>query len=170
MLSQKSGEMYTVSNGLFPNLDEDTIYFSRSDVNEDFGTFSHHSFVLEDKEWPSVEHYYQAMKFESAEDQDKIRGANHPKKARKWGRSRFRKIRSDWKKVKVVYMTRAVYTKCKTYPAIAERLLATGNRMLLESSQYDYFWGCGRDRRGNNQYGQILMNVRQKLREECAQP
>jgi predicted NAD-dependent protein-ADP-ribosyltransferase YbiA (DUF1768 family) len=38
--------------------------------------------------------------------------------------------------------------------------------MLVESSNYDYFWGCGRDRRGENMYGKVLMNVREKLREE----
>ena len=153
-------------NGLFPDYDEGTIYISRADVNEELGTFSKHGFLLDDCEWPSVEHYYQAMKFESPQDQEKVRSAKHPKQARKLGRSRFRKLRKDWSKVKVIYMTRAVYTKCKTHPDIAEKLLATDDKKLVESSQYDYFWGCGRDRLGNNAYGKVLMNVRQKLREE----
>lgn len=153
-------------NGLFPEEDLNSYYFSRADVNEDFGTFSKHGFFLEDKEWPSVEHYYQAMKFSAKQDQEKIRQATHPKQARKWGRSRLRKLRKDWSKVKVVYMTRAVYTKCKTHPEIAEKLLATGDTKLVENSQYDYFWGCGRDRRARNQYGKVLMSVRAKLREE----
>ncbi len=155
-----------MSNGLFPQLDENHLYFSRSDVNEDFGTCSRHGFELEGREWPSVEHYYQAMKFESEAVQEKIRGAEHPRKARRLGGSRLRKRRKDWKKFKRVYMTRALYTKCKTYPPIARKLLDTGQRTLVENSQYDYFWGCGRDRRGNNYYGKILMNVREKLRSE----
>lgn len=165
----KSGAMSAMSSGLFPDLDADNLYLSRSDVNEPLGTFSRHGFFLEDREWPSVEHYYQAMKFLAPEEQEKVRSAKHPRKARKWGRSRFRKLRKDWSKVKVVYMTRAVYTKCKAHPEIAQKLLATGDKNLLESSQYDYFWGCGRDRRGNNQYGRILMNVRSKLRQEAAE-
>jgi ribA/ribD-fused uncharacterized protein len=64
-------------------------------------------------------------------------------------------------------MTRAVYTKCKTYDDIAGLLLSTGTQRLVENSQYDYFWGCGRDRRGENMYGQILMNVRDKLMQEA---
>ncbi len=155
-----------MSLGLFPQLDLDHIYFSRADVNEDFGSFSKHSFVLDDREWPSVEHYYQAMKFESEEEREKIRAADHPKKARKLGRSRLRKLRRDWREVKRVYMTRALYTKCKAWPEIAEKLLATGEKPLVENSQYDYYWGCGRDRRGDNNYGKILMNVREKLRSE----
>lgn len=158
--------MSTVSNGIFPDLDEKSLYFSRADVNEDFGTFSRHSFFLEEREWPSVEHYFQAMKFESGADQEKIRAADHPRKARKMGRSRFRKLRKDWRKVKTIFMTRAVYTKCKAHPDIGAKLLATGDKNLVENSQYDYFWGCGRDRRGENQYGKVLMKVREKLRSE----
>lgn len=159
-----------MSDNLFPQLDESHHYFSRSDVSEDFGTFSRHAIELEGREWPSLEHYYQAMKFESEAEQEKIRSAGHPRKARRMGRSRLRKRRRDWRKVKRVFMTRALYIKCKTYPPIAEKLLATGSQPLVENSQYDYFWGCGRDRRGSNHYGRILMGVREKLREEAGAP
>ena len=155
-----------MSFGLFPEIDENAIYLSRSDPEQDLGTFSKHSFELDDHTWPSVEHYFQAMKFENPAYQEKIRNADHPKKARRLGRRRFKKIRSDWSKVKEVIMTRGVYIKCRSYPNIAEQLLETGDNKLIESSQYDYFWGCGRDRRGNNAYGKVLMNVRAKLRGE----
>ncbi|TGD73407.1 NADAR family protein [Mangrovimicrobium sediminis] len=156
-----------MSTGLFPELDLDALYLSRSDVNELLGTFSRHGFFLDEREWPSVEHYYQAMKFESEEAREAVRAADHPKKARKLGRSRRRKLRGDWSEVKRVYMTRALYTKCKAWPEVARKLLATGERRLVENSQYDYYWGCGRDRRGDNNYGKVLMNVRAKLREEA---
>lgn len=155
-----------MGNGLFPEYDEGSLYFSRADVHEVFGTHSKHPFELEGKEWLSIEHYYQAMKFGNENHQEKIRLAHSPQQARKLGRSRSKKIRADWKKVKSVFMTRAVYTKCRTYPEIADKLLATGEDKLVENSQYDYYWGCGRDRRGDNQYGQVLMNVRKKLHEE----
>ena len=156
-----------MAGGIFPEYDEHSLYFSRSDAGEVFGTFSQHSFQLEDKQWPSVEHYFQAMKFTDQADQEKVRQASHPKQARKMGRSRFKKIRKDWPKVKTLYMTRAIYTKCRAYPEIAAKLLATDDEKLVENSQYDYFWGCGRDRRGENHYGRVLMNVRDKLREEA---
>ena len=63
-------------------------------------------------------------------------------------------------------MTRGVYTKCRTHPEVAERLLSTGARKLVENNNYDYFWGCGRDRRGHNYYGKVLMDVRSKLLAE----
>ena len=151
---------------LFPPDEIDADYFSRSDVFNEFGTFSQHSFTLEDMEWPSVEHYYQAMKFEDPGYRERIRQADHPKKARKLGRNRLKKRRKDWHQVKATVMTRGVYTKCRAHPDIAQALLATGERTLIENSNYDYFWGCGRDRRGGNMYGKVLMNVRDKLREE----
>jgi predicted NAD-dependent protein-ADP-ribosyltransferase YbiA (DUF1768 family) len=51
---------------------------------------------------------------------------------------------------------------------VAQRLLATGAARLVESNAYDYFWGCGRDRRGLNVYGEVLMDVRRRLQEEAA--
>ncbi|MCG8671226.1 MAG: NADAR family protein [Pseudomonadales bacterium] len=154
-----------MSGEFFAATDKDAIYFSRSDPEQEFGAWSKHSFELEDKEWPSVEHYFQAMKFSDEAYQEKIRLAESPKQARKLGRTRFKKIRKNWSAVKAVYMTRALYTKCQAYPHIGEALLETGDKKLVENSLYDYYWGCGRDRRGENMYGQVLMNVRNKLRE-----
>jgi ribA/ribD-fused uncharacterized protein len=151
---------------VFPKIHDTALFFSRSDPNEALGSFARYSFELEGVEWPSVEHYFQAMKFDNDAYREKIRRVPHPKKARKLGRSRLKKIRSDWSQVKDVVMTRGVYIRCRTYPNLAEQLLATGDRQLVENSQYDYYWGCGRDRRGNNAYGKVLMNVRSKLLEE----
>lgn len=151
---------------MFSETDENVLYLSRSDVNEPLSSFSRHGFELDGHFWPSVEHYFQGMKFENPADQEKVRLAEHPAKARRQGRNRFRKIRRDWSKVRRVIMTRAIYTKCRTHPEIAERLLATGETKLVENTQYDYFWGCGRDLRGHNTYGKVLMDVRSKLREE----
>ena len=152
--------------GIFPDIDEDTLFLSRANPEENLGTFSKHSFVLEDREWPSVEHYYQAMKFNDENHQEKIRLATHPKKARNLGRSRFKRIRGDWADVKEVIMTRGIYIKCRTHTDIAEELMATAPNKIMENSQYDYFWGCGRDRRGHNHFGKVLMAVRAKLLSE----
>lgn len=153
---------------LFPDLDEEAIYLSRSDDTQILGTHKLQGFKLDGKEWPSVEHYFQAMKFEttSPEHFEKIRLAIDAKKARKLGASRFKKLRPDWKKVRRVVMTRAIYTLCHSIPEVKRALLATGKQKLVENSQYDYFWGCGRDRRGENTYGLILMDVRDKLKKE----
>ncbi len=154
---------------LFPDLDEDAVFLSRSDESQVLGTHMFQPFILDGKEWLSVEHYFQAMKFEttSPDYYEKIRLASDAKKARKLGATRFKKVRSDWKKVRRVVMTRAVYTRSHAHPDSKDALLETGKRKIMENSQYDYYWGCGRDRRGENIYGQVLMDVREKLLSEA---
>lgn len=146
------------------------VFLSRTDAHEPLSSYSRHGFDLEGVHWPSVEHYFQGMKFEDPTEREKVRLAEHPKIARRLGRRRFKRIRRDWSKIRRTIMTRAIYTKCRTHPDVAQRLLDTGDSTLVESSQYDYFWGCGRDRRGSNVYGAVLMDVRKKLRDEVVEP
>ena len=152
---------------LFPPIDDNSTYFSMYDLDYCCSRHAMKSFKLDNEEWQSIEHYYQAMKFDQADYQKKIRLASDPKVAEKLGNKRFKRKRLDWREVETTVMTRAVYTQCRTYAEIANSLLATGDEKLVENSQFDYFWGCGRDRRGENHYGQVLMNVRSKLREEA---
>ena len=143
-------------------------YVDRTDVNDPLSSYSRFGFELDDAEWPSVEHYFQGMQFEVGEIREAIRAAETPDKAVKLAKSNKRKIRKDWKDVQQVMMTRAVYTKCRTHPEVAEVLLKTGADKILESSMFDYYWGCGRDGRGHNIYGKLLMSVRDKLLQERA--
>ena len=152
---------------LFPPIDDNSTYFSMYDLEYCCSRHAVKPFELDDAQWKSIEHYYQAMKFEQVDYQEKIRLASDPKAAEKLGDKRFKRKRSDWQEVQTTIMTRAVYTQCRTYRDIADSLLATGEEILVENSQFNYFWGCGRDRRGENHYGQVLMNVRAKLREEA---
>jgi ribA/ribD-fused uncharacterized protein len=155
---------------IFPSDDgEQDLFLSRSDPENPLGTHSFFSFELEGKVWPSVEHYFQGMKFNDDARQEQVRAAPTPQQARKLGRKRHKSFRSDWKQVRETVMTRGVYTRCRTYLELAEELLATGDQKIVENSNFDYFWGCGRDRRGDNAYGRVLMNVRAKLREEQAE-
>lgn len=155
---------------MFNTAPDDARYLSRLEASELLGTVSSHPFQLDDRIWPTVEHYVQAMQFLDEQKQERIRQAETPHLARKLGKTGlFRRPRPDWQKVRQAYMTRGVYTKCRTHAEVAEALLATGDEKLVESDQYDYYWGCGRDRRGDNIYGKVLMQVRDKLKEEATQ-
>lgn len=149
-----------------PNSGENDLYISRADPDNPLGTHAAFSFELEGKVWPTVEHYFQGMKFTDEIRQEQVRMAATPIQARNLGRKRHKSLRPDWKRVRETIMTRAVYTRCCTYPHLAQELLDTGDRNIVENSNFDYFWGCGRDRRGDNRYGEVLMKVRGKLAEE----
>lgn len=151
---------------LFSKSGQTPLYVSRTDPLNPFSSYSKHEFELDGDNWPSVEHYYQGMKFQPGELRNTIRDADHPRKAEKIAANNRRSVRKDWDKVKEVYMTRAIYTKCRTHPEISDALLNTGNQTIVENSQFDYFWGCGRDGRGHNTFGKILISVREKLRQE----
>ena len=148
---------------MFSSVKKDPYYISRDDVNHPLASCSKLGFQLDDAEWPSAEHYYQAMKFEAGKLREAIRQADHPKKAKELADANKKLVRKDWTQVREVMMTRAIYIKCRTHESVAEALLATGEKKIIENSQYDYFWGCGRDGRGNNTYGKVLMAVRDKL-------
>ncbi len=152
---------------MFEHDNTERIMLSRAETDHPLASYSKHGFELDGAEWPSVEHYYQAMKFEDADYREQIRAAAHPADAAKLGKSKRHGRRKDWDKVKETFMTRGTYIKCRTHPDVAQALLATGNKPIIETSQYDYYWGCGRDLRGDNVYGKVLMKVREQLRKEA---
>ena len=49
-------------------------------------------------------------------------------------------------------------------PQLRSLLLSTKNRMLVEDSPYDRYWGGGRDRKGRNRLGILLMEIRDEIR------
>lgn len=144
----------------------DNFKVSYMDTTSPLSSWSKHSIFIEELEWPSVEHYVQAMKYKNELYREKIRNASHPRDAKKLGESRWRRKTPSWQAERELYMTRGMYIKCRTFPEIAEALMASGDLPILDTSNFDYFWGCGRDGRGKNRFGLVLMDIRKKLREK----
>lgn len=71
--------------------------------------------------------------------------------------------RLDWDTVKLDIMRRGNQAKYAQNPDLAAALLATGEAELVENSRGEPFWGVGRDGRGPNWAGQILMEIRAAL-------
>ena len=117
--------------------------------------------------WPTAEHYFQAQKFEAPEMRDRIRRAPTPKEARTFGQSRAAPIRGDWDVARDSVMLQALRFKFRV-AAARDLLLSTGDRDLVESSPYDYYWAAGQDGTGENKLGQLLMQVRAELRQHAS--
>jgi ribA/ribD-fused uncharacterized protein len=131
-----------------------------------FSNFSPHGFMLDELYWKTSEHYFQAQKFVGTPYLEKVRQTKTPKNAANMGRDRSLPLRNDWEQVKDDVMGKAVLSKFRTHANIRETLLSTGNKVLIENSPIDYYWGCGQEGSGKNKLGQILMEVREILRKE----
>lgn len=115
--------------------------------------------------WPTVEHYFQAQKFEDEAYRERIRVAPGPREAKNLGRTRDLPLRADWDEVKEEVMLAACRQKFATHEEAREVLLSTGDEELVENAPNDAFWGCGPDGQGRNALGRILMQVREELRQ-----
>jgi hypothetical protein len=77
--------------------------------------------------------------------------------------------RPDWDAVKVDIMRDILRAKVAQHEYVRRKLLATGDRELIEDSWRDDFWGWGPNRDGRNQLGKLWMQVRSELRAQGAQ-
>ena len=145
---------------------EKAISFSRFDNDSPFSTSSH-PIELEDQTWRSAEHYVQANLARNSDYAARIKEAGTAQEAYKLGNVWYRRKRDNWKNLRRVLMTRALYTKAMMYPEVKQALLDTGDEDLLETSAYDHYWGLGRDQRGLNMLGKVWQDIRKKIREDA---
>ncbi len=165
---KSAGDREAVESTELKSPEAETIYFYS--VQEKpygcFSNFSAHGFELDGAWWPTSEHYFQAAKFAGTPYSEQIRTARSPMTAARMGRSRKQPLRADWAQAKDGSMRKAVFYKFLSNADIREVLLSTGNATLIERTHGDYYWGCGKDGSGLNMLGHILMEVRERLRNE----
>lgn len=140
-------------------------FYSTTDRYGAFSNFSPLGVEIGSAWWPTVEHFFQAQKFEDAAYREKIRLVRSPKDAKSLGQTRKLPLRPDWEAIKDDLMLQAVRCKFATHPEIRALLLSTGEEELVENAPGDYYWGCGKDGSGQNKLGHILMQVRRELRQ-----
>jgi len=117
--------------------------------------------------YPSTEHAYQAAKTTSKMLHKKISKAKDANAAKRFGRQLV--LREDWEEIKVKVMHKVLIAKFTQHEDLREKLLATGSAELIEGNWWgDKFWGVC-DNEGENKLGQLLMLVRDELRESDRQ-
>jgi ribA/ribD-fused uncharacterized protein len=122
---------------------------------------------VDDRDYPTVEHAYQAAKSEQLEDRIKIASLATPAEAKSEGQ--LLTLRPAWDKMKLTIMEHLVRQKFYRNEKLAKRLLDTGDEELIEGNNWgDRYWGkC--DGVGDNHLGRILMQIREELRVKlCA--
>ena len=145
-------------------------FYTKNDGWYELSNFYPQGFEEDGHYWPTVEHYFQAMKFagdEHADYQEEIRKAPSAQRAKELGRTRSRPLREDWSTARDEVMLHAARRKF-AHPKLKAILLSTGDAHLQESSPFDFYWGTGDDGSGVNRMGLILMQVRTELREQEA--
>lgn len=112
----------------------------------------------------SNEAAFQAQKTTSQKERQRFTRLTDPADAKALGRKMC--LRSDWNKIKIRCMYEICMTKFIQHPELLHELEATGNAVLIEGNCWgDRFWGMVNGS-GENHLGLILMDIREKLRNE----
>ena len=130
-----------------------------------FSNFSNHSVTIDGKYYPTTEHYFQSMKFITTDSEwaEAIRKSNTPYLCKIMGGSREHPLRKDWEQVKDDVMRKALLAK-SNHKDFVNELMSTGDKILIEASPTDYYWGEGKNKTGKNMLGILLMELRNNLR------
>ena len=116
-----------------------------------------------------VEHKFQAAKYEhDIEQYNAILNAKTPAQAKRLGGKRNGKPLTleqikEWNIRRIDVMKKCIVEKFTIQNDYGELLLSTGNRYIIEKAYWDSFWGAGRNGKGKNMLGKILMEHRAKL-------
>ena len=122
--------------------------------------------------------YQKVMMFGQTALGDEIMRTADPEQCKILGREFFDGFDAAlWKRTRFVVVKRGIRAKFAQNPSMMETLLATGNAILAECSPRDKDWGILLSTsdpevqditkwRGENLLGQVLMEVREELREE----
>ncbi|WP_230658542.1 NADAR family protein [Psychrobacter sp. I-STPA10] len=141
-------------------------FYSETGDYGEFSNFARFAIQLKGKTWATVEHYFQAQKFAGTAYESQIQKATSPMKAAEMGRSRKIKMRRNWDNIKVNVMLEALRAKFSQHSELKELLLSTGDKILVEHTENDSYWGDGGDGSGKNRLGKLLMKVREELSTE----
>jgi ribA/ribD-fused uncharacterized protein len=126
--------------------------------------FSAFKIRWEDRDFDTVEQAYHWEKFKHLPGAMAIITARSAHDAFKMAQQMKSIRRPDWDDVKVDIMRKLIRAKVDQHGYVRRKLLATGDRELVENSWRDDFWGWGPNRDGQNMLGKLWMEVRDELR------
>ena len=124
---------------------------------------SESSFKVGQATYPTVEHFFQAMKTTDSAQRAKILAAKTAGEAKKIGRTVT--LRKNWTQIREEVMETALRAKFQQNPELKKKLLETEGVELIEGNTWgDTFWGQVNGK-GSNKLGKLLMKIRDELME-----
>lgn len=138
-------------------------FYSEKGEYGEFSNFALYAIKINGKIWKTSEHYFQAQKFKGTAYENKIQKAVSPMKAAELGRTRKIKIRRNWDKIKDNVMYEALKAKFTQHINLKELLLSTTDKILIEHTKNDAYWGDAGNGKGKNKLGKLLMKIRKDL-------
>lgn len=129
-----------------------------------FSNFSSFAIIWKGKFCLTSEHAYHTERFEDEEVKDLIRKTMSAHDALKVSHQHEGNYRKDWQDVKVGIMKDILREKVKQHPYIKKKLLDSEDKVLVEDSWRDDFWGWGSNKDGQNMLGKLWMEVREEVK------
>jgi ribA/ribD-fused uncharacterized protein len=122
-------------------------------------------------DFDTSEQAYHWAKFPTASDvQEEILMARSAHDAFKIAEANKKYVRPDWYDIRIGVMKEILLAKVEQHEYVRKKLLATGDRQLVEDSWRDNFWGWGPNKDGQNILGELWMEVRTLLRTQDSLP
>jgi ribA/ribD-fused uncharacterized protein len=145
-----------------------------------FSNMSGHRIDVDGSQFPTVEHYFQAMKakeFKDDEVYEKIVNAKSAKAAKALGKKVKGFEKEIWDSKKDDIMRIGIRTKFIQHPELRKQLQETGERIIGEADARNTYWGIGTSQtsekskhpdkwRGQNKIGKLMMDLRKEFYEE----
>lgn len=150
--------------------------------HRNFSNMSAHPIEIEGVKYPTVEHYFQAMKakaFNDVEIYEKIVKAKTAKAAKALGKKVKNFVTEVWDAKRDLIMETGLRAKFVQHPELRKELMETEDKVIGEADPRDTYWGIGTSMdlekakspskwRGQNKLGKMLMNLRSDFKAESA--
>jgi N-glycosidase YbiA len=132
-----------------------------------FSNFYPSPIHIDEELWPTVEHYFQAMKFpHHKEIREIIRTTPKAIEKKQIANKQYAYLVdwNHWNKIKDQIIYKALKAKFEQHKNLQQILLSTDNAPIIEHSKKDSYWADGSDGTGQNMLGKSLMKLRNEVK------
>lgn len=156
--------MYPDSSENLNKETKDAVYFF-TPAFYPLDNFSAHTVRIWGITFPTAEHAFQWKKFSVSRSKiaKSILAAGSPDAVKKISNRNKDRVSKQWYDERMAVMEQILKAKTKQHEDVRETLKRTGNRIIVENSPVDSFWGTGPDGKGENIVGKIWMKIRDSL-------